>query len=249
MKSLSLLTVSFNSEKTIQDCFESIQKQSIRPNEYIIIDGGSNDMTLSTILEFHSFGVVTTFISEADNGISDAFNKGINISSSEYIAFINSDDRLSEDYMKRIKPHLDGKNEIILSNIRYYSERKSVFIIPKFEKNNPIVEWYHPDINHAGMIIKKSLLQDIGCFNTKFKYAMDIDLFYRLLKSKPKIRYIDFIGAHQSFGGKSSKRWVKALIEVSTIEINNGRCFLAAYSALFLRITKRLILKFCFRDF
>ena len=82
--------MSFNSSKTIEKTFKSIQCQSYKNIEYIVIDGGSNDGTLKIIEDYKS--VITKYISEPDNGLYDAMNKGIDLATGEIVGILNSDD-------------------------------------------------------------------------------------------------------------------------------------------------------------
>ena len=90
---VSIITVTYNSEKTLRDTLESIELQTYKDIEYIIIDGGSTDNTLKLINEVSTR--VTKCLSESDNGIYDALNKGINLSTGDIIGFVHSDDLLA----------------------------------------------------------------------------------------------------------------------------------------------------------
>lgn len=87
---ISIITITYNSEKTLEDTIQSVARQNYPDLEYIIVDGGSKDATLDIVKKYSN--VVTKWISEPDKGISDAFNKGIKIASGELIGIINSDD-------------------------------------------------------------------------------------------------------------------------------------------------------------
>lgn len=93
---ISVITVSFNSEHTISDTIESVLNQTYNDIEYIIVDGSSSDNTMQIIKEYESkfemSGKKLKWISEKDNGIYDAMNKGIKLSSGEVIGLLNSDD-------------------------------------------------------------------------------------------------------------------------------------------------------------
>lgn len=89
---ISIVTISYNSEKTIEDTILSVISQDYPNKEYIIIDGASTDNTLNIIAKYKAN--ISKVISEKDDGISDAFNKGISNSTGDIICLINSDDRL-----------------------------------------------------------------------------------------------------------------------------------------------------------
>lgn len=90
---VSIITVTYNSEKTLRNTLESIELQTYNDIEYIIIDGGSTDNTLKIINEVSTR--VTRCLSESDKGIYDALNKGINLSTGDIIGFVHSDDVLA----------------------------------------------------------------------------------------------------------------------------------------------------------
>ncbi|MDL2124888.1 MAG: glycosyltransferase [Deltaproteobacteria bacterium] len=90
---ITILTASFNSEATIRKTLESIRDQSFQDMEHIVIDGGSRDETLDILKEFENTYNLT-WISEPDNGIADAMNKGIDLATGDYILFLHSDDYL-----------------------------------------------------------------------------------------------------------------------------------------------------------
>ena len=92
---ISIITVCFNSENTIFDTLESVQSQNYENIEHIIVDGKSTDNTLNIIKKFKH---VSKIISEKDNGIYDAMNKGIKISNGDIIGFLNSDDTFFDEY-------------------------------------------------------------------------------------------------------------------------------------------------------
>ena len=103
---ISIITISYNSEKTIEKTFQSILKQSYRPLEYVLVDGGSTDSTIELIEKyiplFKSEGIEISYKSERDKGISDAFNKGITRATGDIIGIINSDDQLSDKALEKV---------------------------------------------------------------------------------------------------------------------------------------------------
>ena len=116
---ISIITPTFNSEKLIKICLSSVKDQNFQNYEHIIIDNSSNDKTLKIIKEFNNPKI--KLISENDNGIYDAMNKGINASSGEYLLFLNSDDKLIDrNFLSNVnKILLSKKIDILYSNIIY----------------------------------------------------------------------------------------------------------------------------------
>lgn len=97
---ISIITITYNSEKTIEETILSIINQNYQNIEYIIIDGGSKDNTLNIINKYKT--KISKVISEPDNGISDAFNKGIREATGDIIGIINSDDILNIDTLNEL---------------------------------------------------------------------------------------------------------------------------------------------------
>jgi len=118
---ISIITVSYNSEKTIRDTLQSVMLQDKNLFEYIIIDGGSSDRTLEIINEFDFIDIL---ISEKDKGIYDGMNKGIHLAKGKFIGFLNSDDLFAnKDVLSDIDKALSNQNtDIIFGDIRYFKD-------------------------------------------------------------------------------------------------------------------------------
>lgn len=101
---ISIITVTFNSEATLKETIQSIRNQRYDDLEYIIVDGGSKDHTVDIIKENEN--IISKWISESDLGISDAFNKGIQMATGNLIGIINSDDMLEDNVLKVISQEL-----------------------------------------------------------------------------------------------------------------------------------------------
>ena len=116
---VSIITVVYNNNKTISDAIESVINQSYKNIEYIVIDGGSTDGTVDVVKDYGSR--IDKFISEPDNGIYDAMNKGVRLATGDVIGFINSDDLLnSEDCIECIvKRFVESDADIVYGDNVY----------------------------------------------------------------------------------------------------------------------------------
>ena len=100
---ISIITISFNSDKTLEDTINSVISQDYPNLEYLIVDGGSKDRTLDIVDKYRD--KIDVVVSEPDKGISDAFNKGIQLATGEIIGIINSDDLLMPGALQEISDH------------------------------------------------------------------------------------------------------------------------------------------------
>ena len=111
----SIVTICYNSEETIEETIQSVIMQDYSDYEYIIVDGASTDNTLQIVNKYR--GSISKCISEADKGISDAFNKGIELAEGEYITFLNSDDIMLPGTLSYVSKALNKNTDIIFGNV------------------------------------------------------------------------------------------------------------------------------------
>ena len=207
----SIITVSFNSAKTIEKTILSVLNQTYKNIEYIIIDGDSTDGTVDIIKKYSD--KITYWVSEKDNGISDAFNKGIRASHGEIIGIINSDDWYEKDALEVIMK-LDEENnaDLYVGSIRYWSSGENIVVYP--DKNfKKTIRSRTTHINHPASFFKKRTYDDIGMFNLKYKYAMDRDLFLRVAQNNKRVSFTNSVLSNMSSGGVSNIFEEKATLE------------------------------------
>ena len=206
---VSVITVCYNSSKTILDTIKSVNEQTYLDIEHVFVDGLSKDSTLKIIKENSNRN--STFISEPDSGIYDAMNKGILLCEGEVVFIINSDDVLYDKFtIKNVVEAFERnpKSDIIFGSIKI-SEPNNLFKTKRnwnatdFIKNSFIRGWHPP---HPGFVVKKKCYDDFGLFNASYKIASDFDLMYRYLEvNKIKATRIDKYIAIQRGGGASMK--------------------------------------------
>lgn len=215
---VSVLTPCYNSVKTIEKTLEYIEKQTYQNIEYIIVDGGSTDGTLE-VIEKHRERLPKRFtlISEKDNGIYDAMNKGIALANGQLIGIVNSDDWYEEDTIEQIVKHYQGNAmEVVYGMQRTYlnGKEKATFI-------------YHHDflpeqmITHPTCFVTKAAYQDLGMFDLKYRSAADYDLMLRFWESK-KVVFTPIYKVLSNFqlGGMSSSQ--VGVRENATIRYERG---------------------------
>ena len=183
---ISILTATYNSEKTLRNTMESLLRQGYRNFEYIIIDGGSKDGTVDVIKEYEpKFEGRLKYISEPDNGIYDAMNKGIWMATGDVVGFLNSDDfYTADDALQKIADTFE-QNDIdatygdihyvndddLAKMVRYYSS--AVF------KRSFMRFGLMPA--HPSFYCKRAIYEKYGAFDTSYRIAADFENLLRLI--------------------------------------------------------------------
>ena len=206
--SISIITATFNSADTIKSTLFSLNSQTYSDYEHLVIDGASNDDTLSVVNEVAR--VAPRIISERDHGIFDALNKGITASSGDYIGFLHSDDMYANsnvlqtvsDYINEYKP------DILYGNLQYVSGSESRKVVRNWRAGNFSISKlkYGWMPLHPTFFMKKSLYSELGNFNTKFNISADYDSILRYMSNPTRqVGYIDQVLVHMKVGGNSNK--------------------------------------------
>lgn len=203
-KLLSIITVTFNSAKTLQRTIDSIRSQLSPEIEYIIIDGGSKDGTVDIIKK--NADIVDVWISEKDKGIYDAMNKGLFRSSGKYVSYMNSDDWYESGVLPKCLPTLrDSRATIIYGDTTLWSENGSLIgtrpsdqtCIGRVPRRMPF--------SHQSCFILGAAMKDLGGFNTSYKVVADFDMVTALiLRGGIEVEKLPFPISAFSIGGASS---------------------------------------------
>ena len=204
---VSIITVCRNAEATIERTLQSVMAQTYAPIEYIVIDGASTDATLDKV---KACPAVTSWVSESDNGIADAFNKGLALARGEWIGILNADDWYEANTVETIVRAADGA-DIIHGPVCYWDGET-----PK--------EVYYPNqdalcremsLNHPSVFVRRSVYETAGGFDVSYKIAMDYELLLRLFVAGYRFRATaEGILANMQFGGMSDTHWHKGLFDV-----------------------------------
>lgn len=182
---ISVVTVIFNNILTIHDSIDSVRNQNIYITEHLIIDGGSTDGTLQIIRENLTPGI--TLVSEPDNGIYDAMNKGIRLASGDIIGFLNSDDvYYDETVLDRVRAAFaaDPTLEIVYGDLVYVRQNNLDRVVRTW-CSRPFDTKYFGDGQvppHPSFFVKRKVLVETGGFDLQFKLAADYELMFRLLE-------------------------------------------------------------------
>lgn len=180
----SVITASYNSGKTIEDTIKSVLEQHFSNFEYIIVDGGSKDRTVEIIKKYEPCfldkNIQFKWISEKDNGIYDAWNKGVALSSGRWISFLGSDDTYFTNaldlYFEAIKTESD-KN-FFCSKIEIIDENKQILKTygEPFSKN---LLTRKMSFAQVGAFHRSDLFTAVGLFDPTYKIVGDYDFYLR----------------------------------------------------------------------
>jgi len=223
---ISIITVCFNSDRTIKETIESVLEQNYANIEYIIIDGGSEDKTISII---ESFGTsIYKIISEKDDGYYDALNKGLALVSGGVVGILNSDDVLSDNGIisSIVKSFENNQVDIVWGDVVFIDKKNKVKRlysgrdISPSSFNNGIMP------PHPSVFIKKNCYEKFGYFNTKYRIAADYDLLLRFLKlNNLRYFYMPKVLVKMKLGGVSNRSFSNVALlnkEIYEIHKSNG---------------------------
>ena len=210
---ISIITVVFNGKQHLEETIQSVLNQTYDNVEYIIIDGGSTDGTLDIIKKYED--KIDYWGSEKDNGISDAFNKGIAYASGEIIGIINSDDWYDIDALSYVaKVFLTHPEcEVLCGSMKLYTEE-----VWRVLHSRPRLLWTGMTVVHPATFVRAKVYRSFGLFDVTLKYAMDYDLLLRFYTSSVKFFACEhYILSNMRSGGVANTHRIEAYNEVITI--------------------------------
>jgi glycosyltransferase involved in cell wall biosynthesis len=235
---VTVVTISYNSEATVARAIESVLNQTHRMIEYVIIDGGSKDATVS-IIESHR-GRLSYWRTGPDGGISNAFNMGIAAARGRYVAFVNSDDWMSPDQVAQAVNALQESNAAFaFGNLAVHSEDGRLLYVMEgradYWKN---MRYRMPFINHPTVVVRRDVYEQVGPFDGRRRIAMDFDWHLRAELLGVRGVYAPQLLGHLSEGGVSNQRWRAGLREVRTIAIEHRQNWFLAHAFYLVRTTR-----------
>lgn len=209
---ISIITIVFNGEKHLEQTIRSVLDQNYASIQYIIIDGGSTDNSLSIIKKYEKD--LYFWVSEKDKGISDAFNKGIARATGEIVGIINADDWYEANTFERVAGKM-GDADICFGDIQFWKNDQKEFI----QKGNLKLLSKEITIIHPTVFVKRKIYESYGGFDLHYRCAMDYDLLLKLKVNNCQFMYLPFILANMRWGGLSDSSWKIGCRE--TLEIKN----------------------------
>ena len=240
---VSIITVTFNSERTISRAIESVLCQTYKNIEYIIVDGASSDRTVDLANGykevFEKKGIRYTIISEPDNGMYDAINKGISVATGDIIGCVNSDDFYEKDAIETVvNEYIAQPYDMIYGDLRVIKDSGNII---KKAKLKPFVStryWNHPTTFITKDVYNKEKYKCESMYD-------DLDLMLRLRRKKYKVRVVNKVLSNFVFGGMSTvKDWGKTKERIklrNSIYRNNGYGLLHMLDNIFIESVKYLL--------
>lgn len=205
---ISIITVCYNSAETIEDTIQSVASQTYGNVEYIIVDGNSKDATLEIVKKYPN--VISKWVSEKDNGIYDAMNKGISMATGDIIGILNADDvytnsNVLSDVMKRFE---DESVQGVYGDLKYVQKENLQKVI-RFWKSGEYAEgkffqgWMPP---HPTFYVRKSVYEKFGKYRLDMPSASDYEFMLRVIHvNKIKLSYLPQVLVLMREGGMSNK--------------------------------------------
>tara|TARA_Y100000741_G_C18162045_1_gene521601 strand:+ start:88 stop:861 length:774 start_codon:yes stop_codon:yes gene_type:complete len=217
----TIITVTRNSEKHVEECVKSVLRQKFKNFEYIIIDGKSSDKTVKILKKYQK--KINIIISEKDRGIYDAFNKGVNLSEGKFICIVNSDDVLTPNALLIINKYINKKNFDFI----FGSVKKHWGILHGYRPNKIKYSWGFYSSHSTGFFISKNAAHKVGKYNIKYNYHADYDYFYRMIVKKKLIgtstKKNEITGIFRRGGYSSTIPFKKLFFEEIKIRYDNGQ--------------------------
>lgn len=241
---VSVITATYNSENTIQRTIDSVIGQDYKDIEYIIIDGGSTDRTIHILEE--NTDKISYFISEKDNGIYDALNKGIKLATGDIIGFLNSDDvYYSQCVVSRIVSFFENeKSDVVYGNLIYQSRKVGENKIIRFWESNLFdikllkFGWMPP---HPTLYCTKNVYDVYGLYNTEYRISADYDFILRVFKQNSlKKTYIPQILVKMDVGGVSNNSFSNICIKSKEDYLSITRNGIGGITTLLLKNIRKI---------
>jgi glycosyltransferase involved in cell wall biosynthesis len=219
-RKISIVTVCFQSARTLERTILSVLEQGYPELEYIIVDGGSRDGTLDIIRKYE--GRITRWITEKDEGVYDAMNKGIAMATGEWIGLLNSDDVYLPGTLENVNAAAGaGAPDVLYANIRMmYPDRA-----PMLYRSAPALtaaRFWNMPVWHPTVFVRKDLYDKHGAFQRGYKIAGDYELMVRLHSRGSRFAHVDRVWVEMDSQGLSDRKWLEGKREVRKAALANG---------------------------
>lgn len=209
---ISLITATYNSGKTVEDTLRSVLAQTYKEIDYWVVDGGSKDDTMDIVRKYEPlFGGRLHWISEPDRGIYDAMNKGISHSTGDVVGILNSDDHFtSNDVLERVAAEMQADNTLdaVYGDIHFIKDGAPDHIVRYYSSKPFRPFWLRFGFMpaHPSFYARREVFEKHGLYSLDYKIAADYDMMVRLfLKHRIKAKYMPMDFVTMLMGGLSTK--------------------------------------------
>lgn len=212
---ISVITVSYNSAGTIAETLRSVAGQTWDAIEHIVIDGASIDGTQDIVRQQGMANIV--LVSEPDQGIYDAMNKGLKLARGDWVGFLNADDAFAApDVVADIAATIERTSaDAVYGDLEFVDRKESQRVVRRW-RSGPFVPaqlrwgWMPP---HPTFYVRRSIVQSLGGFDTRFRIAADYDFMLRYLNEPGvKVAYLPRVMVHMKTGGVSGNQSMLAVL-------------------------------------
>ncbi|EIF50094.1 glycosyl transferase family protein [Sulfurovum sp. AR] len=226
---ISIITVVWNNKDTIKDAIDSVLNQTYKNIEYIIVDGASTDGTVEVVKSYGN--KITKFISEADDGLYDAMNKGIKLATGDVVGILNSDDFYIDEFVieKIVKIFEEKEVDSVFTDLVYVKADNLENIVRYYDSGNGFPNKFQYALYpaHPTFFVKRWVYDKYGLFKTDYKIAADFDIMARFLYTwKISFSYLKEPIIKMRVGGVStslSSIWINSLEQLRVCRENNIR--------------------------
>jgi glycosyltransferase involved in cell wall biosynthesis len=225
MTLVTIVTVVHNAADTLERAIKSVIAQTHPDIEYIVIDGGSTDGTIDIIRKYDAY--IDYWISEPDDGISSAFNKGIRAASGEMIGILSGDDWYQRDAVRiaLLAFNAHPAAGAVCGNAQYHDSAGVAYVATA----DPEAINREMTINHAATFVRKSVYQQFGLFDESYRFAMDYELMLRFKLAGVRFARVSELICNVQRSGASDRNWLVSIAEVRRAKQLHGERFVRLY--------------------
>lgn len=202
---ITVVTVVYNAVETLEQCIKSVIEQSYRPLEYVVIDGGSSDGSLDLIRKYEDY--IDAWVSEPDDGVYDAMNKGIEKATGDVVGLLNADDFYEEETADIVaRTHADHPESVIVGAMNRVQEDGSTFTLRRNLTHQYLEETilYTMPVNHPATFVPATVYDRLGTFDSQFHILGDYDFICRCHANDVPFVFVDEVLTNMRVGGLSS---------------------------------------------
>ena len=230
---VSIITVVRNGEKYLEQTIKSVLNQSYKNIEYLIIDGDSKDKTLKIIKKYNN--KIDYWVSQKDNGLWEAMNKGIKLARGSIIGIINSDDTYNKNAVKIAVKYLKKNFDFVFGSVQKYK------LLYGYNPWKIKFSFGFYSSHSVGFFIKTKAQKKVGLYDPKFLSA-DLDFFYKMIVNHKLIgtasRKEEVFGKFRPGGFSSKIKYIDHLKDLNKIRINNNQNKIFVYLLFLYKIIK-----------